>query len=93
MATCCVLPGAVHVLRIRFKRFYVNTTKAEMNLQQSSDTSYYFLISYYCHVMRFETFVLQALLCAFMCFEGGVALESPLIEGWDLMLSKLACYF
>ncbi len=25
-----------------------------------------------------------------MCFEGGVALESDLQEGWDLMLSKLA---
>ncbi len=27
-----------------------------------------------------------------MCFGGGVALESDLQGGWDLMLSKLACY-
>jgi len=26
-----------------------------------------------------------------MCFEGGVALESTLNGGWDLMLSKLTC--
>ncbi len=29
---------------------------------------------------------------AFMCFGGGVALESDLRGGWDLMLSKLPCY-
>lgn len=29
-------------------------------------------------------------LCAFMCFEVGVALESALKGEWDLMLSKLA---
>ncbi len=27
-----------------------------------------------------------------MCFGGDVALESDLQGGWDLMLSKLACY-
>ncbi len=27
-----------------------------------------------------------------VCFGGGVALESDLQGGWDLMLSKLACY-
>lgn len=31
-------------------------------------------------------------LCVVMCFGGGVALESDLQGGWDIMLSKLACY-
>ncbi len=28
-----------------------------------------------------------------MCFGGGVALENDLQGGWDLVLSKLACYY
>ncbi|ROL51900.1 hypothetical protein DPX16_19419 [Anabarilius grahami] len=39
MATRDVLPGAVHVLRLRFMRFYINTINVKMNLQQSGGTS------------------------------------------------------
>lgn len=33
MATCDILPGAVHVLRLGFMRFYVNAINAEMKVQ------------------------------------------------------------
>jgi len=39
MATCDILPGAVHVLKLGFLHFYVNTFNANINLQQSGDTS------------------------------------------------------
>jgi len=38
METCHVLPGADHVLRLRFVRFYANNINAKINLQQLSGT-------------------------------------------------------
>jgi len=34
-----VLPGAVHVLRLKFMHFYFDTINGEMNLQQSDGTT------------------------------------------------------
>jgi len=62
---------------------------AEMNLQQSGGTGQ---CSLNCLFIIIVALLFVPLLYAFMCFGGGVALETGFLNGGlDLMLSKLAC--